>query len=334
MVSRRHTPPTTNFTKNLISRLTKRTDNLTQQFWPAQAMNSEETAAFLRSLVHGQNRICEDIAKYLRRRAARDHINDPIGIFLLAGTTKYSKITLARELASLFDWPLITVNMNLSNQKIENHIDEHTKHLPTDLYDYKNAIVMIYGAEKAMPYEIFQTWQKAWDVKALPFKEGQQHRPMSNYLFLVDINEEISFSNNGKPLSPKDILLFFQSKGLPDSLLEKTNRIYVFQPLTGLDLAKAITLEIENLINSYGLHVPPNGINPNLLLPYLKDITDQKADTIRLNRATQAIDSMIAESLVIAKQKEAKIVQMTTDGEKLYFQPVNKTPFQIYPEPN
>ena len=55
MVSRRHTPPTTNFTKNLISRLTKRTDNPTQQFWPAQAMNSEETAAFLRSLVHGQN---------------------------------------------------------------------------------------------------------------------------------------------------------------------------------------------------------------------------------------------------------------------------------------
>src|SRR5262249_35029174 len=54
--------------------------------------------------------------------------------------------------------------------------------------------------------------------------------------------------------------------GFAAEVLSRIDRIFVFEPLAGLDIARVAALEIERMISGYGLTVASGGIDPQVLL--------------------------------------------------------------------
>jgi hypothetical protein len=57
-----------------------------------------------------------------------------------------------------------------------------------------------------------------------------------------------------------------RAAGFAPEVLSRIDRIFVFEPLSGLDIARVAALEIESMIQGYGLKISAGGINPQILL--------------------------------------------------------------------
>jgi putative transposase len=62
-----------------------------------------------------------------------------------------------------------------------------------------------------------------------------------------------------------------RAAGFAPEVLSRIDRIFVFEPLSGLDIARVAALEIESMIQGYGLEISAGGINPQILLDPLPE---------------------------------------------------------------
>jgi ATP-dependent Clp protease ATP-binding subunit ClpA len=93
-----------------------------------------------------------------------------------------------------------------------------------------------------------------------------------------------------------------RESGFAPEIINRIDRIFVFKPLSGLDVARVTALEIEAMVKNYGLDVSAGGIDPELLF-------DMMRRQGRLGTAASARDLVriaeesIADTLIEAKQK-------------------------------
>ena len=115
--------------------------------------------------------------------------------------------------------------------------------------------------------------------------------------------------------------------GYAPEVLNRIDRIFVFRPLSGLDVARVCALEMEAMIEGYGLKVGDKGIAPDIIIALMKryqklGIAGSSRDLIR------AIEESIADSLIQAKQRGVTAIEVDMDGMQVIVRPatVAQTP--------
>jgi ATP-dependent Clp protease ATP-binding subunit ClpA len=92
-------------------------------------------------------------------------------------------------------------------------------------------------------------------------------------------------------------------------VLSRIDRIFVFNALADLDIARVAALEIEGLIQGYGLSVESAGIDPKILLELIKR-HKKLGDAASARDLMRDVEESIADSLIDAKQRGAKSVRL------------------------
>ena len=111
--------------------------------------------------------------------------------------------------------------------------------------------------------------------------------------------------------------------GFAPEVLNRIDRIFVFKPLAGLDIARVCALEMESMIQGYGLAVVEGGIAPEiivLLMHRFKKLGAQASsrDLVR------AVEESIADSLIQAKQSGYDAISLSSEDGKVRAQAVKQ----------
>jgi len=111
----------------------------------------------------------------------------------------------------------------------------------------------------------------------------------------------ITYANNSDELRRADTNALREA-GFAPEVLNRIDRILVFKPLSGLDIARVTALEIEGMIQSYGLGIAEKGIAPEVLLDMMRN-QEKRGAGASSRDLVRAVEESIADTLIEAKQK-------------------------------
>ena len=318
---------------DILDRLTNRNELERRLEKPvaAQFIDAEALAATLRGKVVGQDAICADVAAQIRRRLAMEHRHRPIGVFLFAGPPGAGKTYLGKVLAEALERRLIHFDMTqFSNGTFaatslfgaaKGYIGSTSYgKLTAALRDTPEAVVLLDEFEKAHT-DVHKNFLTAWNDGFVTEASDGAQIATNRAIFVLTTNAavddlaEIVAQNAAKPdeLRRAADAALRRARFAPE-VLNRIDRIFVFSPLKDLDIARVAALEIETMIQGYGLGIVEGGIDPQILI----DMTARQQRfgvTASARDLMRAIEEAIADSLIEAKQKGvAQIGLVDIDG--------------------
>ena len=321
-------------------------DRLTNRAALEGRMNQDADAVFidatvlanaLKSKVIGQDAICDDLASQIRRRLALQQRGKPIGVFLFAGYPGTGKTYLGKRLATELHRKLLHLDMTQLSRGMGATIlfgspkgyvgsDSYGK-LTAGLRDTPDAVVLLDEVEKADP-EVHKKFLTAWnDGFVTEASDGRQISTTRAIFILTtnaaldaleDIRRQYAHDQDEMRRAATNAL---KEAGFAPEVLNRIDRIFVFSRLEGLDVARVTALEIEQMIQGYGLAVADQGIDPELLYRMMRR-QEKLADAASSRDLVRAIEESIADSLISAKQKGARCVVLIEGADGVVAKPV------------
>ena len=120
------------------------------------------------------------------------------------------------------------------------------------------------------------------------------------------------YANDPEELRRTSIIILREA-GFAPEVLNRIDRVFVFHSLLGLDVARVAALEIETMIENYGLEVAEGGIDPVVLFEMMQ--RQQRMGAAASARdLVRTIEETISDSLIGAREKKAKKVALVSDG--------------------
>jgi ATP-dependent Clp protease ATP-binding subunit ClpA len=190
------------------------------------------------------------------------------------------------------------------------------------LKEKPDAVVLLDEIEKAHP-DVFKKFLTAWnDGHVTEASTGQQVSTTRAIFVLTsniatDVLTEIADRLFDDPDRMRaESVEALRQAGFAPEVLNRLDRIFVFRALKGLDIARVSALEIEAMIESYGLKVETGGIDPVLLIDVMRR-QSKMGDSASARDLVRAIEDMISESLIVARQQGAKMVSVIKEGDSV-----------------
>jgi ATP-dependent Clp protease ATP-binding subunit ClpA len=292
-------------------------------------IDAEALAALLKSKVVGEDRICDDLAAQIRRRLALKQRGKPVGVFLFAGPPGAGKTWLGKVLAEALGRRLLHFDMTQFSAAAfaatslfgagKGYIgsQEYGK-LTGGLRDIPDAVVLLDEIEKAHG-DVHKNFLTAWNDGFITEKSDGKQISTTRAIFILTTNAAVDaladlsrqYASDADSLR-RTATEALRSAGFAPEVLNRIDRIFVFEPLAGLDIARVAALEIERMIAGYGLTVSQGGIDPQVLFELMSRM--KKMGSAGSSRdLTRAIEESIADSLIAAKQKGAQAISLVQD---------------------
>jgi len=312
---------------DVLARLTNRKalEDLMATQDKAIVIDAVALSAKLRAQVIGQDQVCEDIAQQLRRRLALHVRGKPVGIFLLAGPPGTGKTYLAKILGGALGRKLLHFDMTqMSSPHAATQLfgspkgyvgsDSYGK-LTGGLKETPDAIVLLDEIEKAHP-DVFKKFLTAWNDGHVTEASTGAQVSTTRAIFVLTSNiatealSEIAERYADDPDQMRSASVdALRLAGFAPEVLNRLDRIFVFRPLNGLDIARVAALEIETMIGSYGLEIASGGIDPALLFEVMQK-QDRLGQGASARDLVRSIEEMISDGLIEARQQGAKCVRL------------------------
>ncbi|MBG0810818.1 Clp protease [Methylosinus sp. R-45379] len=290
----------------------------------------------LKAKVIGQDEVCDDIAAQIRRRLALSLRNRPVGVFLFAGSPGTGKTYLGKCLAVALDRPLLHLDMTqFSSPLASTQIfgspqgyagsDSYGK-LTAMLRNHPEVVVLLDEFEKAHD-EVHKKFLTAWNDGFVTEASDGRQISTTRAIFIVTTNaatEQLTKIAKAGAGAPDEIrrasVEALKAESFAPEVLNRIDRIFVFAPLRGLDVARVAALEIEAMIAGYGLSVADGGIDAHLLFDIMQRHERLGAAASSRDLA-RAIEDTISDSLIEAKQRNAQRVMLVNDGGRVVVEP-------------
>jgi ATP-dependent Clp protease ATP-binding subunit ClpA len=199
--------------------------------------------------------------------------------------------------------------------------------LTAGLRDNPDAVVLLDEIEKADP-EVHKKFLTAWNDGFVTEASDGRLISTTRAIFVLTTNAALDALEDIRRRSAHDpdemrrtATSALKDAGFAPEVLNRIDRIFVFSRLEGLDVARVTALEIEQMIQGYGLGVGKQGIDPELLYRLMRR-QEKFAETGSSRDLVRAIEESIADSLISAKQQGARCVALIEGGNGVLAEPV------------
>lgn len=309
-------------------------------------INSADLAQRIKGRVIGQNAVVDDVAVQLRRRLAANRIDKPVAVFCLAGPPGVGKTWLAKVLSEELYGDRNRLNFFDMSQFGQPHAaaslfgqakgyagSTSYGSLTAALRDTPDCVVLLDEFEKAHP-EVHKRFLTAWNDGFVTEVSDGARVPTNEAIFILTTNAaarrigEITRDYAAEP-QERDQLV---KKALQDAqfapeVLSRIDAVFAFSPLKGLDIARVVALEIEQLSHQFGLEIANGGIEPRILLGAIEAL--QKRTDGGVRDIVRAIERDVTDGLIDARGRNAATVRLTASGSAVAVEPVAMRPAEV-----
>lgn len=289
----------------LLDRFTcrQKVNELLERSYQDSRLDAGEFAAALRARMIGQDYICEDIAQQIKLRlATRKHLK-PTAIFLLLGASGAGKKFLAQQIARYLKRPCFIFKPGGENEKEQTLLER----INTTVKQNPQAVLVIANCHALS--------EKDWSQISCQWLDQNNSAPSFQDIIFI-FTERVT--DIAPCFSPQDIETkedrritgnrAAHNAQIQPALISQCDRIFLFQPLGAEDLARISALALENMIKDYGLNVEAGGLDPNLLLPLIRQ---QKNHVLTAHEIVRLVEDQIGDSLIAMRQQDPTPVHLT-----------------------
>lgn len=287
----------------------------------------------LTSKVVGQDSVCADLAQQIRRRMAMMQRQKPVGVFLFAGPPGTGKTYLAKVLAGELERKLLHFDMtqfaagSFSASQLfgmsKGYVgsDSYGK-LTAGLRDHPTAVVLLDEIEKAHP-EVLKGFLTAWNDGFVTEASDGKQISSAQAIFILTSNAatdalatlQRDLANDADALRHASVNAM-REHGFAPEVLSRIDRIFVFAQLGGLDVARVCALEMEAMIQGYGMRVADGGVDPEIIVQLMQRYR-RLGGSASSRDVVRALEESIADTLIQARQRGYTVIELRIEDGRV-----------------
>jgi ATP-dependent Clp protease ATP-binding subunit ClpA len=190
------------------------------------------------------------------------------------------------------------------------------------LRDHPEAVILLDEIEKAHP-EVLKGFLTAWNDGFVTEASDGKQVPTTRAIFVLTSNAatdalgqlQKDYSDDADALRQASVNALREQSFAPE-VLNRIDRIFVFKALDGMDVARVCALEMEAMIEGYGMRVADGGIDAEIIIQLMQRYK-RLGSTASSRDIVRSLEESIADSLIGARQAGYDTIELRLQDGKV-----------------